>query len=189
MKLTTTTLAAILLATTVYAGPNATSQINSLPNGAVKDAMRELNNEDQRLTDGTYDPNTGTLTLYTQDMKAGADGDIARRPVVIEGIQAKDGVDGQDGINGLDGIDGQDGKDYDPSALASVTALSGLNLPDLTKGEFGWAAGFGGQFDTDGAFAFGLAYGVTDTMSINGGFAVTPQGNGASGFLGMSGKF
>ena len=202
------TLAAMLLSNAAIAGPNASAQIAALPNGPVKSAMVELNNEDQRATDGTYNRETGTLTLYTQDMNAGADGDISRRAVVIDGMAARDGADGADGVNGIngvngadgingvngaDGINGADGRDFDAAShiasLAASTALGGLQFHSLTEGETGWAAGIGGQFEGDAAFAIGLNHALTDNFSANISFASTFKGDGASGFIGVSGKF
>lgn len=177
----TTTLTVMLLSTSALAGPNATQQIAALPNGPVKSAMIEMNNEDQRATDGTYNRETGTLTLYTQDMNAGSDGDISRRAVVIDGMAARDG------------IDGRHGQDFDAAshraALATSTALGGLNFMDITKGQFGWAAGIGGQTGGDGAFAGGISYGLGDDFMLNGSIATTFDGDGTSAFLGVSGKF
>jgi len=212
-----TTLTAMLLSTASYAGPNASAQIAALPSGPVKSAMTEMNNEDQRTTDGSYNRETGTLTLYTQDMNAGADGDISRRAVVIDGMAARDGADGADGVNGIngvngadgingvngadgingvngaDGINGADGRDFDAAShiasLAASTALGGLQFHSLTEGETGWAAGIGGQFEGDAAFAIGLNHALTDNFSANISFASTFKGDGASGFIGVSGKF
>ena len=172
------TLAAMLLSNAAIAGPNASAQIAALPNGPVKSAMVELNNEDQRTTDGTYNRETGTLTLYTQDMNAGADGDISRRAVVIDGMAARDGIDGRD-------FDAASHR----AALATSTALGGLNFMDITKGQFGWAAGIGGQTGGDVAFAGGISYGLGDDLMLNGSIATTFDGDGTSAFLGVSGKF
>ena len=60
---------------------NAACLIKKLPNTAVKQAINEVNNEDQRVVDGTFNAATGVLTLYTQDMVAGADGDISPVPL------------------------------------------------------------------------------------------------------------
>ena len=56
--------------------------------------IEQVNDEDQRLTDGTFDASSGSLTLYTQDMVAGDDDDIARRSVVVTGFEALRGSDG-----------------------------------------------------------------------------------------------
>jgi hypothetical protein len=178
---TITTLAALFLSTAAFAGPNATQQIAALPNGAVKSALAELNNEDQRLTDGSYNRETGTLTLYTQDMVAGSDKDISRRAVVIEGLAARDGTDGRNG------------QDFDAAghraALASATAMGGLTFVDLGRGELGWAAGLGGQFDGEGAFAAGINFGLTDRVMLNASLARSFDGGSVSGFIGASGRF
>jgi hypothetical protein len=105
MKTTIITAAIMALTTTAaMAGPNATQQIAAMPNGALKSALTELNNEDQRLVDGHYNAETGTLTLYTQDMVAGSDGNISRRAVVVDGIIAAQGEAGADGTNGTNEI-------------------------------------------------------------------------------------
>jgi len=74
---------------------------------------REVNREDQRLVGGWFDSSTGELTLVTEDMTKGRDGDISRREVVVdlEGLKGEDGKDGRDGVDGKDGRDGVDGKD------------------------------------------------------------------------------
>jgi hypothetical protein len=203
MKTTIITAAILALTTSAaMAGPNATQQIAAMPNGALKSALTELNNEDQRLVDGHYDAETGTLTLYTQDMKAGSDGNISRRAVVVDGIIAAqgetgaagaDGKDGADGTNGRGGIDGRDGQDFDASAhraaLASSTALGGLQFTSLSEGQQGWAAGIGGQYEGDVAFAVGANYGVTDSVTAYASIAATVDGDGLSAFVGMSGRF
>jgi hypothetical protein len=197
MKTTIITAAIMALTTSAaMAGPNATQQIAAMPNGALKSALTELNNEDQRLTDGHYNADTGTLTLFTEDMKAGADGDISRRAVVVDGIiaaQGEAGKDGADGANGRDGIDGRDGQDFDASAhraaLASSTALGGLQFTSLSEGQQGWAAGIGGQYEGDVALAVGANYGVTDDVTAYASIAATVDGDGLSAFVGMSGRF
>jgi hypothetical protein len=200
MKTTIITAAIMALTTSAaMAGPNATQQIAAMPNGALKSALTELNNEDQRLTDGHYDAETGTLTLFTEDMKAGSDGNISRRAVVVDGIIAARGetgaagADGKDGTNGRDGIDGRDGQDFDASAhraaLASSTALGGLQFQSLSEGQQGWAAGIGGQYEGDVAFAVGANYGVTDNVTAYASIAATVDGDGLSAFVGISGTF
>ena len=197
MKTTIITAAIMALTTSAaMAGPNASQMIGKLPAGAVRDAINEVNLEDQRLTDGHYNADTGVLTLYTQDMKAGSDGNISRRAVVVDGIiaaQGEAGKDGADGTNGRDGIDGRDGQDFDASAhraaLASSTALGGLQFQSLSKGQQGWAAGIGGQYEGDVAFAVGANYGVTNNVTAYASIAATVDGDGLSAFLGMSGRF
>lgn len=121
---------------------NAECLIRDLDNNAVTRAINEVNNEDQRVVDGTFDATTGTLTLYTQDMKAGNDGNISRRPVVIEGFDALNGADGVDGRDGTDGIDGADGRD----------GVNGVDGTDGVDGRDG-SAGADGVDGTDGADA------------------------------------
>jgi hypothetical protein len=100
------------------------------------------------------------------------------------------GVNGEDG---KDGKDGRDGQDFDAAghaaALASSTALAGLQFQSLSAGQTGWAAGVGGQFDGDAAFAVGLNHGLTDTISVNASIASTFEGNGVSAYIGASGRF
>lgn len=97
------------------------------------------------------------------------------------------------GPQGADGRDGKDGQDFDAAgstaALASSTALAGLQLQSLSEGQTGWAAGIGGQLDGDAAIAVGLNYGLTDTVSLNVIVASTFDGNGVSAFIGASGQF
>lgn len=97
------------------------------------------------------------------------------------------------GPQGADGRDGKDGQDFDAAgstaALASSTALAGLQFHSLSEGQTGWAAGIGGQLDGDAAIAVGLNYGLTDTVSLNVIVASTFDGNGVSAFIGASGQF
>jgi hypothetical protein len=203
MKTTIITAAIMALTTSAaMAGPNASQMIDKLPAGAVRDAINEVNLEDQRLVDGHYNAETGALTLFTEDMKAGTDGNISRRAVVVDGIIAAQGetgaagADGKDGTNGHDGqngADGRDGQDFDASAhraaLASSTALGGLQFQSLSEGQQGWAAGIGGQYEGDVAFAVGANYGVTDSVTAYASIAATVDGDGLSAFIGMSGRF
>ena len=115
-------------------GCNASCQINALPNSATKSALKELNNEDQRLVDGNFNSGSGTLTLYTQDMNAGADNDISRRAVTVGGFENLRGADGRDGADGADGANGADGVvDYtrvdtqDRAVLAAANEHSDAN--------------------------------------------------------------
>jgi hypothetical protein len=77
----------------------------------LRDRIEQVNDEDQRLVEGTYDADSETLTLFTQDMRAGDDGDISRREVVVNlaGVNGTDGVDGQDGAQGIQGERGEQG--------------------------------------------------------------------------------
>jgi hypothetical protein len=188
MKTTFITAAIMALTTSAaMAGPNASQMIGKLPAGAVRDAINEVNLEDQRLVDGHYNAETGVLTLYTQDMRAGSDGNISRRAVVVDGIIAAQGEAGKDGA------DGRDGQDFDASAhraaLASSTALGGLQFQSLSEGQQGWAAGIGGQYEGDVAFAVGANYGVTDSVAAYASIAATVDGDGLSAFIGISGTF
>ena len=179
MKLTIT-IAAMMLTTTAATANDIPQQLEKL-----RDRIETVNVEDQRLTDGHYNPDTGRLTLYTEDM----DGD-SRRPVHIDGIKAADGKDGRDGV---DGTNGRDGQDFDAAghaaSLAAVTALGSLQMLDPLAGETTWSMGFGGQFDGDDAFAAGIMHGFTDDLSGYMTLGTSLDGKGASYGIGLSGRF
>lgn len=136
----------------------------------------------------------GTSGADGQDGRDGADGlnGVDGR----DGANGRDGTSGSDGINGTDGRDGtngRDGRDFDAAhhaaALASSTAIAGLQYQSLTAGQTGWAAGIGGQFDGDVSIAIGINHGLTSNISINASIASTFDGNGVSAFIGASGRF
>ena len=197
MKKTLLTTAALtLMAAPVYAqGCNAGCQLNRLENnpqlrtaGNIVSAMREIDNEDQRLVSGTYDPTTGTLTLQTQDMRAGADGDISRRDVVITGLEARDGTNGTNGTNGADAVFPQ--ADFDNmmarygSGLAASTALGGLELRTPGEGQWSVSGGIGGVNGFE-AVSFGASYGLTNSVRVYAKVSQSLQGNSTAWFVGV----
>ena len=206
------TLAALtLMAAPVYAqGCNAGCQLNRLENNPqlrtaanFLDLVDEINKEDQRLVEGTYDPTTGELTLYTQDMVPGADGNISRRAVVITGLEARDGADGADGADGTDGADGANGADgadavfpqdafdnmmerYGHSVAASA-ALGGLELRTPGEGDWSIGGGIGGIIqggDNFEAISLGVRYGISDRVSVYAKVSQSLQGNSTAWFVG-----
>jgi len=194
-----TAAALALMAAPVYAqGCNAGCQLQRMNNnpqlvtaGNLLRALEEVNEEDQRLTDGTYDPTTGELTLYTQDMVPGADGDISRRPVVITGVQARDGADGADGTNGADGADAVFPQaDFDRmmdrygNGLAASTALGGLELRTPGEGQWSVSGGIGGVNGFE-AVAFGASYGLTNSVRVYAKISQPLQGNNIAWFVGV----
>lgn len=177
MKLTLT-LTALLLSTAASANPN---QACTRGNAAFCNITGPA---------GPQGP-AGHNGADGQDGADGIDG--------VDGTNGRDGADGQhgiegrDGINGTDGTNGRDGQDFNAAhhaaALASTTALAGLQYQSLTAGQTGWAAGIGGQFDGEAALAIGINHGLTDNISINASIASTFDGNGVSAFIGASGRF
>ena len=146
-------------------GCNAACLIKKLPNTAVKQAIAEVNNEDQRVVDGTFNAATGVLTLYTQDMVAGADGDISRRAVTIKGFEALQGAPGKDGKNAdtaainaqLGRIRGQASADRAVGSLQTRTPIAGQ-----WTGSMG-LSGTGGSVD---GIAGGVRYGLSDRSDL-----------------------
>ena len=146
-------------------GCNAACLIKKLPNSAVKQAIAEVNNEDQRVVDGTFNAATGMLTLYTQDMVAGADGDISRRAVTIKGFEALQGAPGRDGKNAdtaainaqLSRIRGQASADRAVGSLQTRTPIAGH-----WTGSMG-LSGTGGSVD---GIAGGMRYGLSDRSDL-----------------------
>jgi len=202
--LLTTAAALTLMAAPAFAqqGCNAGCQLNRLENNPqlrtpanIVSAMRELNNEDQRLVSGAYDATTGTLTLQTQDMVPGADGNISRRAVLVTGLQARDGADGADGANGADGADAvfpQDAFDnmmerYG-NGIAASTALGGMELRTPGEGDFSIGGGIGGIIqggDNFEAISLGVRYGISDRVSVYGKVSQSLQGNSTAWFVGV----
>jgi hypothetical protein len=123
--------------------------------------------------------------------EAGADGE--QGPRGYAGKDGTDGKDGKDGLNGIAGRDGMDGRNFNAtrykSMLASSTALGGLHFRELQRGQVGWAAGVGGQFNGDAALAVGLNYGLTDNISMNASVSRSFRGGEVSAFIGVSGRF
>jgi len=198
--LTTTAAALTLMAAPVYAqGCNAGCQLNRLENnpqlrtaGNIVSAMREMDNEDQRLVSGAYDAATGTLTLQTQDMRAGADSDISRRDVVITGLEARDGTDGANGVDGADAVFPQ--ADFDRMmdryghSLAASTALGGLELRTPGEGDFSIGGGIGGIIqggDNFEAISLGTRYGISDRATIYGKVSRSFDGGSTAWFVGI----
>ena len=192
-----TAAALTLMAAPVYAqGCNAGCQLQRLENNPqlrtpanVVRAMRELNDEDQRLVSGTYDPTTGTLTLQTQDMRAGADGDISRRDVVITGFEARDGVDGADGADAVFPQDAFDNMmERYGNGIAASTALGGMELRTPGEGDFSIGGGIGGIIqggDSFEAISLGVRYGISDRVSVYGKVSQSLQGNSTAWFVGV----
>jgi len=192
--LLTTAAALTLMAAPVYAqGCNAGCQLNRLENNPqlrtpanVVRAMRELNDEDQRLVSGAYDAATGTLTLQTQDMRAGADGDISRRDVVITGFEARDGADGADAVFPQDAFNNMMER-YGQSVAAS-TALGGMELRTPGEGDFSIGGGIGGIIQGGSNFeaiSLGVRYGISDRVSVYGKVSQSLQGNSTAWFVGV----
>jgi len=189
-----TAAALTLMAAPVYAqGCNAGCQLQRLENNPqlrtpanVVRAMRELNDEDQRLVSGTYDPTTGTLTLQTQDMRAGADGNISRRDVVITGLEARDGADGADAVFPQDSFDRM--MDRYGHSVAASTALGGLELRTPGEGDWSIGGGIGGIIqggDNFEAISLGVRYGISDRVSVYGKVSQSLQGNSTAWFVGV----
>ena len=208
--LMTTTALALLAAPAFAQGCNAGCQLNRWENNAqyrttpnLTRILRELDNEDQRLVSGAYDPTTGTLTLHTEDMIPGADGDISRRDVVITGLQARDGTDGANGRDGIDGADGTNGRDGADAvfpqdsldrmmdryghSLAASTALGGLEIRTPGEGDWSLGGGIGGIIqggDSFEAISLGVRYGISDRVSVYAKVSQSLQGNSTSWFVG-----
>jgi len=195
MKYALTTLA-LLASTAAYAG----NDIKQL-----KQRIEQVNDEDQRLVDGRVSSDGQTLELYTQDMRAGKDGDIARRKVEVDvsslagkdgadGADGKDGADGAQGPAGEDGVDGKDGAPGDPASVdwgkieamnAVSIAIGGLEMPTPYANGWSWSAGVGGGDKT--AVSAGLAYGFSDDFFAYGKAA---WADGAEAyFVGIGGRF
>ena len=139
-------------------GCNAACLIKKLPNTAVKQAIAEVNNEDQRVVDGTFNAATGVLTLYTQDMVAGADGDISRRAVTIKGFEALQGAPGKDADTAvINRIRGQASADRAVGSLQTRTPIAGQ-----WTGSMG-LSGTGGSVD---GIAGGVRYGLSDRSDL-----------------------
>ena len=190
-----TAAALTLMAAPVYAqqGCNAGCQLNRLENNPQLRTpanfvalTRELNNEDQRLVSGAYDATTGTLTLQTQDMRAGADGNISRRDVVITGLQARDGADGADAVFPQDAFDNM--MDRYGHSVAASTALGGMELRTPGEGDFSIGGGIGGIIqggDSFEAISLGVRYGISDRVSVYGKVSQSLQGNSTAWFVGV----
>ena len=203
MKMLYAIIAAIVLAASpAIAKPvcNASCLIAKLPGGEFKRVIEEVNIEDQRVVDGNFDASTGVLTLYTQDMAAGADGDISRRAVVVKGFEALQGKDGKQGKDGTNGRDGRDGINADTSEInAQLSRIRGQASADRAAGNLQTRTPIAGQwtgsFGLSGAgasvdgIAGGVRYGLSDRSDLylvvgkafNGG---TSWGAGATFILG-----
>lgn len=192
------TIYAIAAAIAVTASPaiakpgcNAACLIKKLPNTTVKQAISEVNNEDQRVVDGSFNASTGVLTLYTQDMVAGADGDISRRAVTIKDFEAmqgapgkdgrdgkgRDGADGAPGKDGKDGKDGLDGKNADTAAInaqlgrirgqaSADRAVGSLQTRTPIAGQWTGSMGLSGTGGSVDGVAGGARYGFSDRSDI-----------------------
>jgi len=172
-------VAVALIASPVIAKPgcNAACLINKLPNTSIRQAINEVNNEDQRVVDGNFNAATGVLTLYTQDMVAGADGDISRRAVTIKGFEAMQGEAGAPGKDGRNGLDGKNGKNADTAAInAQLNRIRGQASADRAMGSLQTRTPIAGQwtgsFGLSGAGAIvdgvagGVRYGLSDRSDL-----------------------
>jgi len=188
-----TAAALTLMAAPVYAqGCNAGCQLQRLENNPqirtpanIVSAMREIDNEDQRLVSGAYDATAGTLTLQTQDMRAGADGNISRRDVVITGLDARDGADGADAVFPQDAFNNM--MDRYGHSVAASTALGGLELRTPGEGDWSIGGGIGGIIqggDNFEAISLGVRYGISDRVSVYGKVSQSLQGNSTAWFVG-----
>ena len=201
-----TAVAMMLIAAPTFAqGCNAGCQLQRLENNPnlrtranIIAAMEEINNEDQRVVAGTYDPTTGILRLQTQDMVAGADGDLSVRYVEITGFEARDGADGTNGIDGVDGANGTDAvfpqdsfdnmMDRYGYSVAASTALGGLELRTPGEGDWSIGGGIGGIIqggDNFEAVSFGLRYGISDSATIYGKLSRPLGGGSTAWFVGV----
>jgi len=192
--LLTTAAALTLMAAPAFAqqGCNAGCQLNRLENNPqlrtaanFLDLVDEINNEDQRLVSGTYDPTTGELTLQTQDMVAGADGDISRRDVVITGLQARDGADGADAVFPQDAFNNM--MERYGNGIAASTALGGMELRTPGEGDWSIGGGIGGIIqggDNFEAISLGVRYGISDRVSVYAKVSQSLQGNSTAWFVG-----
>ena len=201
-----TTVAMMLIAAPTFAqGCNAGCQLQRLENNPnlrtranIIAAMEEINNEDQRVVAGAYDPTTGILRLQTQDMVAGADGDLSVRYVEITGFEARDGADGTNGIDGVNGANGTDAVFPQDSfdnmmerygySVAASTALGGLELRTPGEGDFSIGGGIGGILqggDSFEAVSFGLRYGISNSTTIYGKVATSLDGGSTAWFVGV----
>ena len=189
-----TAAALTLMAAPVYAqGCNAGCQLQRLENNPqirtpanIVSAMREIDNEDQRLVSGAYDATAGTLTLQTQDMRAGADGNISRRDVVITGLDARDGADGADAVFPQDAFNNM--MDRYGHSVAASTALGGLELRTPGEGDWSIGGGIGGIIqggDNFEAISLGVRYGISDRVSVYGKVSQSLQGNSTAWFVGV----
>ena len=189
-----TAAALTLMAAPVYAqGCNAGCQLQRLENNPqirtpanIVSAMREIDNEDQRLVSGAYDATAGTLTLQTQDMRAGADGNISRRDVVITGLDARDGADGADAVFPQDAFNNM--MDRYGHSVAASTALGGLELRTPGEGDWSIGGGIGGIIqggDNFEAISLGVRYGISDRVSVYGKISQSLQGNSTAWFVGV----
>lgn len=141
----------------------------------------------------------GTATVNAGDRISNAhEAELRNRAEIVDDVVAQigtpaDGQDGADGADGKDGKDGRDGQDFDATghaaALASSTALAGLQFQSLSAGQTGWATGIGGQFSGDAAIAIGINHGLNDDITVNASIASTFDGNGVSAYIGASGRF
>jgi len=125
---------------------------------SLRDLINRVDQEDQRVKDGSYNRNTQVLTLYTEDMVAGKDGDISRRAVNID----MSGVQGRDGTNGTDAV-----VDYG-AILSGQSVSSAIGTQELMEPvDGGWSYGIGiaGMFTdygNDQAVSGGIAYGLSE---------------------------
>lgn len=102
------------------------------------------------------------------------------------GPQGEQGIQGPQGEQGLRG---RDSKSQYRNALASSTALGGLNFRELEQGQVGYAVGVGGQLGGNAALAVGINFGLTDNLSANVSVSRSFKGGQTSMFVGVSGRF
>lgn len=71
---------------------------------------------------------------------------------------------------------------------AAVSGMAGLEIVTPDEKGWSWAGGFGGT-DLESAVSFGLAYGVGEATMLYAKVANAFNNDGASYFVGLSGKF
>jgi len=172
--LLTAAMMMLTVAPTFAQGCNGACLIAKLPNGDIRRAIREVDNEDQRVVDGSFNAATGTLTLYTQDMVAGADKDIHRRAVTNTGFEA---------MKGETGAPGQNGTNADTSAInaqlarirnqaSADRAVGSLQTRTPIKGQWTGALGLSGTGNGVDGVSGGVRYGLSDRADL---YAVVGQ--------------
>lgn len=177
IKLYTLTAALMMTVTPAFAKPgcNAACLIAKLPNSDIRQAINEVNNEDQRVVDGNFNAATGTLTLYTQDMVTGADGDISRRAVVVKGFEALQGEAGKDGAPGKDANTAaiyagfaavKDGFSRVRGQLRADRAMGSLQTRTPIAGQWTGSFGLSGEGPRVDSIAGGVRYGLSDRSDL-----------------------
>jgi len=186
----------LILVVVMFAASSATAQGN--PFKQLEDRIEQVNDEDQRLVDGTLSGDT--LTLYTQDMVAGKDGDIARRAVVVTGF---DGLRGVNGVNGINGIDGKDANNayvnsridtamrqtryLERNMSAGVAAAMAIGQhqfdPSFKGGQVGLSGGF---YNGENAVSLGVGVPLGERAFFSASIATDSGSYGESGSVGVT---